>query len=136
MTAAVFIQVVLRYLGLTGIDGIEEIPRFLFVWLVMIGGAAAMWRHEHTVLDYFLNRCGPICAAFVSILINGLGIFFFAYMIWLLHRPGAQCDSDQRRPRPDARLRLHGGACRLGPDDRADAAQHLFHREGEWLKSS
>jgi TRAP-type C4-dicarboxylate transport system permease small subunit len=83
MTAAVFIQVVLRYLGLTGIDGIEEIPRYLFVWLVMIGGAAAMWRHEHTVLDYFLNRCEPNLRAFVSILINALGIFFFAYMIWL-----------------------------------------------------
>ena len=83
MTAAVFIQVVLRYLGLTGIDGIEEIPRFLFVWLVMIGGAAAMWRHEHTVLDYFLNRCEPNLRAAVAILINGLGIFFFAYMIWV-----------------------------------------------------
>ncbi|HYC66033.1 MAG TPA: TRAP transporter small permease [Reyranellaceae bacterium] len=83
MTAAVFIQVILRYLGLTGIDGIEEIPRYLFVWLVMIGGAAAMWRHEHTVLDYFLNRCEPHLRAAVSILINALGIFFFVYMIWL-----------------------------------------------------
>jgi TRAP-type C4-dicarboxylate transport system permease small subunit len=83
MTAAVFIQVIFRYLGITGIDGLEEIPRFLFVWLVMIGGAAAMWRHEHTVLDYFLNRCEPHLRAAVSILINALGIFFFAYMVWL-----------------------------------------------------
>ena len=54
-----FLQVVLRYLGLTGIDGLDEVPRYLFVWLVMLGAAAAMWRHEHTVLDYFVNRSGP-----------------------------------------------------------------------------
>ena len=83
MTAAVFLQVVLRYLGLVGIDGLEEVPRFLFVWLVMIGAAAAMWRHEHTVLDYFLNRFGPIGRSIISIVTNGLGIWLFAYLIYL-----------------------------------------------------
>lgn len=83
MTAAVFLQVVLRYLGLVGIDGLEEIPRFLFVWLIMFGAAAAMWRHEHTVLDYFLNRFGPLPRALISIFTNLLGITLFAYLIWL-----------------------------------------------------
>jgi len=83
MTAAVFVQVILRYFGLTGIDGLEEIPRFLFVWLVMIGAAAAMWRHEHTVLDYFVNRFGPGMRGLIVILTNVLGIALFAYLIWL-----------------------------------------------------
>lgn len=83
MTGAVFLQVILRYLGLTGIDGLEEIPRFLFVWLIMFGAAAAMWRHEHTVLDYFLNRFGPRMRAAISIATNLLGIGLFAYLIWL-----------------------------------------------------
>jgi len=83
MTGAVFLQVVLRYLGLVGIDGLEEVPRFLFVWLVMIGAAAAMWRHEHTVLDYFLNRFGPIGRSVISIVTNGLGIWLFAYLIYV-----------------------------------------------------
>lgn len=83
MTAAVFLQVVLRYLGLVGIDGLEEIPRFLFVWLIMFGAAAAMWRHEHTVLDYFLNRFGPVPRTLISIFTNVLGITLFAYLIWL-----------------------------------------------------
>ncbi|CAN5515504.1 2,3-diketo-L-gulonate TRAP transporter small permease YiaM [soil metagenome] len=83
MTAAVLLQVVLRYLGLVGIDGLEEIPRFLFVWLIMFGAAAAMWRHEHTVLDYFLNRFGPVPRALISIFTNVLGITLFAYLIWL-----------------------------------------------------
>ena len=59
MAGAVFLQVVLRYLGLTGIDGLEEVPRYLFVWLVMIGAASAMQRGQHTVLDYFVNLLGP-----------------------------------------------------------------------------
>jgi TRAP-type C4-dicarboxylate transport system permease small subunit len=83
MTGAVFLQVVLRYLGLVGIDGLEEIPRFLFVWLIMFGAAAAMWRHEHTVLDYFLNRFNPGLRASISILTNCLGIALFAYLIWI-----------------------------------------------------
>lgn len=83
MTAAVFVQVVLRYLGLTGIDGLEEVPRFLFVWLIMFGAAAAMWRNEHTVLDYFVNRFGPNVRAAILVLTNAVGIAFFVYLIWL-----------------------------------------------------
>src|SRR6266545_1206572 len=65
MTGAVFLQVVLRYLGRVGIDGLDEVPRFLFVWLVMIGAAAAMHRGEHTTLDYFINLLGPRARALV-----------------------------------------------------------------------
>ncbi|NQW51364.1 MAG: TRAP transporter small permease [Rhodospirillales bacterium] len=83
MTLAVFAQVVLRYLGLTGIDGLEEIPRYLFVWLIMFGAAAAMWRHEHTALDYFVKLTGLRGRAAISILTNGLGIVLFGYLIWL-----------------------------------------------------
>ena len=44
MTAAVFLQVVLRFFGQPGIDGLDEVPRYLFVWLVMIGAAAEIGR--------------------------------------------------------------------------------------------
>ncbi|MBM3620473.1 MAG: TRAP transporter small permease [Alphaproteobacteria bacterium] len=83
MTAAVFAQVILRYLGLTGIDGIEEIPRYLFVWLVMIGGAAAMWRNEHTTLDYFQNLLPAVPRALLVALVNAAGIVLFGYLIHL-----------------------------------------------------
>ena len=83
MTAAVFIQVVMRFLGQAGIDGIDEVPRYLFVWLVMIGAAAAMHRGEHTVLDYFINRLGPRARALVLVLTNVLTIGLFVYLIKL-----------------------------------------------------
>ena len=92
MTGAVFLQVVLRYLGLVGIDGLEEVPRYLFIWLVMLGGAAAMYRGEHTVLDYFLHRMPPRLRALALVLTTAASIFLFAYLIklsWVLV-PNAQ----------------------------------------------
>ncbi len=83
MAAAVFLQVVLRFLGRAGIDGLEEVPRFLFVWLVMIGAAAAMHRAQHTTLDYFVNLLGPRTRAAVLIFTNATGIALFLYLIKL-----------------------------------------------------
>lgn len=83
MAGAVFVQVILRFLGRTGIDGLEEVPRYLFVWLVMIGAAAAMQRGQHTVLDYFVNLLGPRTRALVLVLTNAVGIALFVYLIKL-----------------------------------------------------
>ena len=59
MTAAVFFQVMMRFAGQSPVDGIDEIPRYLFVWLVMIGAASAMFRGEHTVLDWIAALEAP-----------------------------------------------------------------------------
>jgi TRAP-type C4-dicarboxylate transport system permease small subunit len=83
MTAAVFLQVVLRYAGAAGFDGLEEVPRFLFVWLVMIGSASAMQRGQHTVLDYFVNRLTPRGRALIVIAVNAASIALFAWLIKL-----------------------------------------------------
>jgi TRAP-type transport system small permease protein len=83
MTAAVFLQVVLRYAGSAGFDGLEEVPRFLFIWLVMIGSASAMQRGQHTVLDYFVNHLSLRGRALVLILVNAACIALFAYLIKL-----------------------------------------------------
>lgn len=83
MAGAVCLQVVLRFLGRVGIDGLEEVPRYLFVWLVMIGAAAAMHRGEHTILDYFVNLLAPRGRALVLALTNAVGIALFLYLIKL-----------------------------------------------------
>ena len=81
MTLAVFVQVVLRFLGQGAIDGLDEVPRYLFVWLVMIGAAAAMQRGEHTALEYFRQRMRPRGQALLSALTNGVGMLLFASLI-------------------------------------------------------
>jgi TRAP-type C4-dicarboxylate transport system permease small subunit len=80
MTLAVFVQVVLRYLGGT-IDGLDEVPRYLFVWLVMIGAAAAMHRGEHTMLEYFRDRLSPRGRALAGVFTHGVGMVLFASLI-------------------------------------------------------
>lgn len=81
MTLAVFLQVVFRFLGRVGIEGIEEVPRYLFVWLVMIGAAAAMYRSEHTRLDFFVDKLSPRGRAMVSAITHAAGIALFLSMI-------------------------------------------------------
>lgn len=81
MTLAVFLQVVLRFFGLAGIDGLDEVPRYLFVWLVMIGAAAAMQRGEHTCVDYFRLRLGPRGRALTTAVVNAVGMLFFLSLI-------------------------------------------------------
>jgi TRAP-type C4-dicarboxylate transport system permease small subunit len=92
MTVAVFFQVIMRFLGRSPIGGIDEIPRYLFVWLVMIGGASAMYRREHTVLDYFVKLLTPRGQSLIAAFVNIVGILFLAYLIklsWVLV-PNAQ----------------------------------------------
>ena len=83
MAAAVFLQVVLRYIGSTGIGGLDEVPRYLFVWLVMLGAAAAMHRGEHTLLSYFRDRFGRRPRGLAIIVVNLAGITLFVYFIKL-----------------------------------------------------
>jgi TRAP-type transport system small permease protein len=80
MTLAVFVQVLMRFMG-RALDGLDEVPRYLFVWLVMIGAAAAMHRGEHTLLEYFRNRLHPRTRALVGVLTNGVGMLLFASLI-------------------------------------------------------
>ena len=83
MAGAVFLQVMLRYLGWAAFDGLDEVPRYLFVWLVMLGAAAAMHRGEHTLLGYFRDRLGRRGRALAIIIANAAGIALFVYFIKL-----------------------------------------------------
>lgn len=83
MAGAVFLQVVLRYMGWAAIDGLEEVPRYLFVWLIVIGAASAMQRNEHTALDYVVERLGPRARALTVATTTAVGIFLFLYLIKL-----------------------------------------------------
>ena len=81
MALAVFVQVLLRYVFTYALDGLDEVPRYLFVWLVMIGAAAAMHRGEHTALDYFRQRLAPRGRALAVIVTNGVGMLLFLSLI-------------------------------------------------------
>ncbi len=81
MTLAVFLQVLLRYVFTYALDGLDEVPRYLFVWVVMVGAAAAMHRGEHTALDYFRDRLSGRGRALARILTEGAGMLLFLSFI-------------------------------------------------------
>jgi TRAP-type transport system small permease protein len=80
MTLAVFGAVLLRWTG-HAVDGIDEVPRYLFVWLVMIGAAAAMHRGQHTTLEYFRDRLPPRARAMAAVITHGAGMVLFLSFI-------------------------------------------------------
>lgn len=81
MTLAVFLQVVLRYVFAYSVEGLDEVPRYLFVWLVMIGAAAAMQRGEHTSLKYFRERLAPRGQALAAVVTEAAGILLFLSLV-------------------------------------------------------
>ncbi len=81
MTLAVFVQVVGRFSGGWALDGLDEVPRYLFVWLVMLGAAAAMHRGEHTALYFFRDRLGPRGQALARVVTDGAAIVLFLSLI-------------------------------------------------------
>ncbi len=95
LAGAVFLQVVLRYALRAGFEGLDEVPRYLFVWVVMIGGAAAMHRGEHTALDYFVNRLPPPAQTAARALGTLAGVALFVSLIRtsLVLVPNAQLQS-------------------------------------------
>ena len=81
MTGAVFFQVLGRYVVTVALVGLDEVARYLFVWVVMIGAAAAMHRGEHTALHYFRDRLPPRGQALVRVLTEGAGMLLFLSLI-------------------------------------------------------
>lgn len=81
MAAAVFLQVLGRYVLTVAVVGLDEVARYLFVWVVMIGAAAAMHRGEHTAVAYFRDRLPPRGQALVRVVSEGVGMLLFLSLI-------------------------------------------------------
>jgi TRAP-type C4-dicarboxylate transport system permease small subunit len=77
MTGIVFVQVILRYVFLSPLSWIEELARYLLVWISCFGAAYAVRKREHIAV-MFLNKMfkGYVKSA-LTILIHVLVILFF-----------------------------------------------------------
>jgi TRAP-type C4-dicarboxylate transport system permease small subunit len=51
------------------------------VWLVMLGAAAAMYRGEHTALDFFVMKLPRRVRSLVGVVTHAAGIALFLSMI-------------------------------------------------------
>ena len=79
MTIAIFLQIVLRLLGLP-LSWTEEIGRYMFIWLIYIGCASAIRKRKHIsveLLDLFLKERGK----FVLNIISNVVFLIFAVIL-------------------------------------------------------
>ncbi|CTU68659.1 TRAP transporter small permease [Escherichia albertii] len=56
MFLLVLINVLMRFIFNSGIDIAEELPRFLFVWMIFIGAVVAIKDQSHIRVDLFINK--------------------------------------------------------------------------------
>jgi len=73
LTASVFTSVVVRYLGLFqgSMPWIDELSRYLSIWLVFLGSVVALDRGKHVAADFLLSlipeRARPWLGLFVQL---------------------------------------------------------------------
>lgn len=70
MAILVFGNVVLRYLFNSGITWSEEMARFLFIWLVLLGAVVALKDNAHLGVDMLTKRLSKPLKMIVFILSN------------------------------------------------------------------
>ena len=76
ITAVVFLQVVSRYVFNYPFDWPEEMARYLFVWVALLGAALALRRGAHFSIDALVKSLPAAWRRVVPLLIHtSLGVF-------------------------------------------------------------
>ena len=77
MTAIVFVQVILRYVFLSPFSWIEELARYLLVWISCFGAAYAVRKNEHIAVMFFNKMFKGYLKSVLTISIHVLVMIFF-----------------------------------------------------------
>lgn len=80
MLVMILLNVVLRYAFNSGITVTEELSRLLFVWLVFLGAAVALFERSHLGVDTLLHIL-PRPAKIVCFVLSNA---FMLYLSWLI----------------------------------------------------
>jgi len=77
MTVIVFVQVVLRYVFLSPLSWIEELARYLLVWISCFGAAYGVRKGEHIAVMFLNNMFKGYMKSALTIFIHILVIILF-----------------------------------------------------------
>ncbi len=82
MTVVVFLQVVYRYVLTQPLHWSEELARYLFVWLSILGATLGLQKRGHFGLDIFYRMLPRQGKRFLQLLINlSIGIVIFVILV-------------------------------------------------------
>ncbi|WP_313413115.1 TRAP transporter small permease [Sedimentibacter sp.] len=82
MVVALFYQIIMRFLFESANSWSEELTRYSFIWMSMLGSAIATRRSRHMNVDFLMNRMPKILKIINSIIIKSLIIAFLIVIIF------------------------------------------------------
>ncbi len=82
MTAVIFMQVFCRFVLSTGFAWSEELARYLFIWMCMLGASIAVYRKENLGISVFVGMLPAPCRKLCRLLVEVGCLVLFAHIVW------------------------------------------------------
>jgi TRAP-type C4-dicarboxylate transport system permease small subunit len=82
LCAAVFMQVLLRYVLKVSFPAIEEIVSVSFIYTIFLGAAVGMKRMEHLNIDFLLKRVPPGLQNVLRLAVMAGTALFLFFVVW------------------------------------------------------
>ncbi len=127
ITAVTFAQVFTRYVMGDPLIWTEEVARYLFVWITLVGGAAAVRGHRHFGLD-ILRRLFPAMRVPLGAATMGVVAAFLAL---LLYTGILETLTASRQTSPALQVGMHWAYLAIP----VGAALALWHVAAHWARS-
>jgi TRAP-type transport system small permease protein len=81
LVSLVFIQVVLRYVFSNGMVWVEELDRYIFVWLMFLGITMGVYKQKHIAITAVSDRLKGLSKS-IQLLVHIITGSFFAVLCW------------------------------------------------------
>lgn len=86
------LQILSRYIFEMSIPWTEEVSRWLYIYMVLIGSSEAVLRREHIGIDALPNILGPKGKAILSFVIHGIFLFACIMLVKLGYKSMLRMD--------------------------------------------
>ncbi len=110
LSCIVFINIILRYGFQTSILSVDELSRYLFVWLTFIGAIVAFMDNAHVQVTFLVEKLSPAWQRRVALVTHSLILFICGALA--LGR-NAKNNSGLERLFTDPRFAYRPDVCRL-----------------------
>lgn len=81
MVAVTFLQVIFRYGLDDSLSWSEELSRYLFIWVIFLGSAAAVRRREHLAVEWLVHSSPPAVRGWLHLVILTVTMAFFVVVV-------------------------------------------------------
>lgn len=100
IVTVMLVSVVFRYGLNDSLSWSDELVRYLFVWLTLLGASVAFRDREHIRIDYFLSLCPPRARqVFEMLILSAVTLFFVATLVlgilWVRETSGTRTSALQ-----------------------------------------